>query len=539
MGIGSFAMACLLLAVAAGGTPDEWHMNQTQFKIPIRIKPELQTDISELKLFCSRDEGKTWNLAGVAKPSQDGFLFNTNGEGKYWFSVAVVNHKGVQDPLDLLSAPVGQKIILDVTKPDIRVVADRQGEEVAVVWEINELYPRPETLKVEYRAADAPESAWTAVTVAGNQTRTAFKPVGPTNVVVRVQLEDQAGNVGSGQATVGSTAPVVPVVQTTPATPLTPVPAMTPTPTPTLPVAAPPVVPSLPVVANPAPLPGNNVSSWNTTPSGNPTPIARSADVTPVAAQTAPPVQSFPGVPGATLATSGHNGAGLIRGQLPPLQIVNKSQVKLDYEVAKLGPSGVGSVDVYVTTDEGQTWGMVRGLEAVAGMPVSDPRAPTVKGGVLVHLDKDDVIYGFYMIVKSGAGLGKAPPKNGDYPQIRIERDTTPPLARLLRPLADANRPDTLLLAWEASDKNLANNPVTLEWAAGKDGPWQYIGGPELPNTGRFTWTVPANIPPSVYLRLTVRDTAGNTAVAQTDQPELVDLSVPEVKIIGVGNSIR
>jgi hypothetical protein len=89
-------------------------------------------------------------------------------------------------------------------------------------------------------------------------------------------------------------------------------------------------------------------------------------------------------------------------------------------------------------------------------------------------------------------------------------------------------------LTWKATDKNLANGPVTLEWAAQKDGQWNVIGTPEMANTGQFSWQVPANVPPSVYLRLAVRDTAGNVAVAQTQEPVLVDLSMPEVEEVKV-----
>jgi hypothetical protein len=41
-------------------------------------------------------------------------------------------------------------------------------------------------------------------------------------------------------------------------------------------------------------------------------------------------------------------------------------------------------------------------------------------------------------------------------------------------------------------------------------------------------------VPPSIYLRLVVRDSAGNVAVAETLQPVLIDLNEPEVKIIGL-----
>ena len=45
---------------------------------------------------------------------------------------------------------------------------------------------------------------------------------------------------------------------------------------------------------------------------------------------------------------------------------------------------------------------------------------------------------------------------------------------------------------------------------------------------------MPTNVPPKVYLRLTVRDAAGNAAVAETKDPVLVDLSVPEPHLIGL-----
>jgi len=511
MGLGSFTLACLLFAVSAGGAPDEWHMSQTQFKIPIKIKPDLQADIHKLRLFCSRDEGKTWNLVGTADPNQDGFLFTANGDGKYWFSVAVVNKAGVQEPTDVYTAPVGQKIIVDTVKPDVHVIADRQGEQITVAWEINELYPKPESLKVEYRAADAVDGPWSPVQFASGANRASFKPDCAGNVAVRVQMEDQAGNQGSAQATV--------VVANTQATQV--VQAGSPPP-PAAPPSSP--VPSAP--AGPASLSGNTGPNWS---AAQAAPTARQGDVTPTSVQQPYPGPLPVGGPGST------SGLPLaIRGRLPDLQLVNKAQVRLDYEVAKLGPSGVGSVEVYVTTDEGQTWEAVR-ADAAPEPPVTDPQTGNVKGGVLVPLAKDEVIYGFWMIVKSGAGLGKAPPKSGDQPQIRIERDTVAPVASLRQPVADPSHRDTVILGWEASDKNLAVNPITLEWAASKDAPWQLIAE-KLPNSGHYAWSVPPKMPPQVLLRITVRDLAGNTTVWTTDHPETIDLNVPEVTKIGLGS---
>ena len=38
-----------------------------------------------------------------------------------------------------------------------------------------------------------------------------------------------------------------------------------------------------------------------------------------------------------------------------------------------------------------------------------------------------------------------------------------------------------------------------------------------LPKTGKYIWAITEKVPPKVYLKLTVRDIAGNVAVAQTD----------------------
>ena len=78
--------------------------------------------------------------------------------------------------------------------------------------------------------------------------------------------------------------------------------------------------------------------------------------------------------------------------------------------------------------------------------------------------------------------------------------------------------------------------------AATPAGPWDYIGEPQLPNTGAqlpnttgsYEWRVPKNVPVRVYLRLTVRDAAGNVSVAQTNAPQLVDFARPEAKILGL-----
>jgi hypothetical protein len=89
------------------------------------------------------------------------------------------------------------------------------------------------------------------------------------------------------------------------------------------------------------------------------------------------------------------------------------------------------------------------------------------------------------------------------------------------------------VLTWTARDDNLAPNPITLQWAERKGGTWHTVAA-NLPNSGRHVWTLPSNLPDRVYLRVIARDTAGNEGVAETPEPQLVDLSEPEGVILGV-----
>jgi hypothetical protein len=216
-------------------------------------------------------------------------------------------------------------------------------------------------------------------------------------------------------------------------------------------------------------------------------------------------------------------------GPLPPVQIINKRQVKLDFEVGKFGPSGVGSVDVYVTMDNGQTWEKSE-IDRNAILPVTTDVRPgqPIHGSVMVQLNKPEpTVYGFYLVVKSRAGIGKPPPRSGDSPQVRVEVDTTLPEAMLYNPRPDPSQAETIILTWKASDRNLSPNPIALEWAEHKEGPWTPISAPELPNSGRLSWQVPNTVPYQVFLRLTVKDKAGNSAVAETREPVLLDMSTP------------
>ena len=146
-------------------------------------------------------------------------------------------------------------------------------------------------------------------------------------------------------------------------------------------------------------------------------------------------------------------------------------------------------------------------------------------------------VFGLKLVVTSKAGLGRRPPQDGDAPEMRVEVDMTPPAVKLFRPEPDSHRRDAIVLTWQASDRNLASSPITLQWAERPDGPWQIIAS-DLMNTGRHTWTAGPNLV-RVYLRVVARDMAGNQGFDETGDPILVDLTEPEAKILGISSGAK
>jgi hypothetical protein len=213
---------------------------------------------------------------------------------------------------------------------------------------------------------------------------------------------------------------------------------------------------------------------------------------------------------------------------LPPVQFVNKPEAVLQYELSKVGPAGIGSVELWLTTDDGQKW---------AGWQEDRTVSASMREGKYARTLPlpGEGVYGLAIVVRNKAGKGRLP-QPGEAPEIRIEVDITAPEAVLYKPEADPSKRDALVLMWDAKDKNLGAQPVTLEWAQDRNGPWHTIQA-NLPNTGKHSWQMPPGVPVYVYLRVRVRDKAGNEGIAVTDQPQLADTSEPEGRLIGVSFS--
>jgi hypothetical protein len=520
---GSLMMAWLLLTAGAPAS-DIVYLNQQAFKVPLDIKPSERSQIRELVLFVSTDQGQTWRQEAVSSPDQDGLKYYAPKDGSYWLTVDVVDQKGNHNPRDIAKAPPSQKVVIDTLRPLLRIAsAERKGDEVEVAWEIQEENPDMASLRVEYRPADAPAGIWYNAPLQPALTgRTKFAVHSSEKVAVRIQMQDLASNPGLAETEVpaalgvsttslktGGPAgdPIVGVgdAKTTDPLPMMPAPASVKETTQavftsTSSAARPVTEPLVPPVAPAKELSFGKVESATGPAVSNEARGAPAPSLGNVEPKSAPPT-------------------------LPTLQVVKSKLVTLEYAVPRVGPSGIGKVELWLTEDDGRTW------RRYAEDP--DEKIPVTENKYQRTLElPGEGVFGLRMVVRSRAGLAKAPPRSGDLPQMRIEVDLTPPAVKLDPPAPHPTRRDALVLTWTASDPNLAPNPITLQWAE-RPGSWQTIAT-HLPNTGRHTWQLPPNVPDRVYLRLIARDTAGNEGVAEFTKPQLVDLIEPEGVLLKV-----
>ncbi|GBD35216.1 hypothetical protein HRbin36_00322 [bacterium HR36] len=207
-----------------------------------------------------------------------------------------------------------------------------------------------------------------------------------------------------------------------------------------------------------------------------------------------------------------------------PFRIVNSSEVSLAYSLEDVGPSGIASVELWMTRD-GKTWAKLGEDE--------DKISP-----IVARLPGEG-LYGLSLAVRNGVGNGQPPPRPGDSPQLWLEVDLTPPRVQILscEPTRGGEN-GILTITWSASDKNLAPQPISLYYASRLEGPWTNIAT-ALENTGRYVWRIPNGTPYQFYVRVEAVDRAGNVGTAETPKPVIVDLSVPRGRLLGVEGQPR
>ena len=201
----------------------------------------------------------------------------------------------------------------------------------------------------------------------------------------------------------------------------------------------------------------------------------------------------------------------------PKVNFVNQRSFRLNYTVENRGKSGVQVVEVWTTQDKSR-W------EKYRDAPPEPPYLITVG---------QEGRYGITLIARSKAGRAEPAPRPGDEPQIWIEVDTIKPLVRGLTIIeGQGAETGTLTIRWNASDRNLTANPITISYSA-EEGKWEPVAK-DIANDGTYVWKMPPELPYKFKVRVEAVDRAGNVGFDETRQAIAVDPVIPRAKVISV-----
>ncbi len=554
---------------------------QTEFAIPFTVDRRVVQPL-EVHLYVSTDQGRSWKLAARQSPATRQFAYRAPGDGEYWFASRTLG--GAQRSQTQSPLQPELRVAVDTVKPQIEFTA-RPGAkgEVVTAWQLFDQNLLASSLKIEYQ--EAVGQPWKPVSIqlphegvvrTSYQSQTTWWPEthSPT-INIRAEVRDRAGNLAVANrrlllpALVAQPTPNGSLANARTSDPFARVrqPSMGAVPWPSdnrprdnRPSHAPSGQgPSAlaqqnrgfgsPSPAPPGPTPESTApfehrSGEFRTP-GAQVPARQASTQFPEPQHRRPPDSGQtnggqpipPGRPpgfSSGLPTNPPRGAAfgadslassttdvakmLPAGEHP--QMTNSSRFRLQYDVDAVGPSGVAEVQLWATADAGRTW-RLWGTD-------DDLRSPFD-----VAIDEQG-IFGFHVVIVGKNGMSGRRPRTGDLADIWVGVDTTPPTAKLASAVYGKG-PDTgkLLIQWQAADQYLDPRPITLSFSESADGPWTVIVS-SLPNTGRFAWPADPQLPSALYLKLEVRDDAGNVATDQTEQPIQIDGLAPQARIRGI-----
>lgn len=499
----------------AQGQGKVYTTNKTFFHLPIQIDSGARAQLREVILFVKEGQGP-WQKKVVARPTDEHFSYRVKDDGEYWFSVVTVNLQGKSYPEDVSKEPPALMVKVDTTLPKATMTQTQQTNgEQAIRCEIKDANPDYGRLKVAYLGQD--QNWHDLAPVLASPGLFDFPKETVLNGTFRYEATDKAGNSNTGIVHVKLQTPTT-VVQA-PKTPEN------------LPAAA--VIPPLPE-------PKQSTEPKSEVPALTPPSLQDSTSLQPTVPEMPEAKQPFapsniqrtnhkiavPEIPAPNDTIK--NNVPEPKNNLPETktpvnggpsrQLLNTRKASIDYRLDQVGPSGVSRVDVWVLAENSYSWQRMA--------TDADQRTP-----VDVELPGDGV-YGIWLAVTNGNGFGGKAPQRNDQPNFWLEVDTTPPYAQI-NGVDLVSSTGTLEFRWSASDKNLDKNGITLAYAPQPTGPWTPIAQ-RLENQGTFSWKFPKSLPPQFFVRMEVRDRAGNVTQSSWPNPIQLDLTEPRALVIGV-----
>jgi hypothetical protein len=202
-----------------------------------------------------------------------------------------------------------------------------------------------------------------------------------------------------------------------------------------------------------------------------------------------------------------------------PIRYSDSVRFSLEFEVEAIGSAGVESIELYGSTDGGQTWKYWG--EDPDGVSPFDIET------------KEEGVFGFRIVVVGRNGLTSPRPLPGETPDIAVVVDQVRPSVRIsAAQYGQGDRIGSLVIRYECTDANLMQRPISLSFSDAVDGPWTTIAA-GLRNEGNYVWPADPGLPRTLYLRIDAKDEAGNVGTYVLDRPIDAQGLAPRARIRG------
>jgi hypothetical protein len=494
--------------VAASKMPEKSYMAKSALYLPVIVDDRARSGLREILLYVKDGPNSPWLLKLKAPPSQTGFEYRLPQDGEYWFNVVTVDQSGKATPADVAAEPPAVIVVLDTCGPQVELkplpqsAANPDGQ--CVKCEVHDANPNPFQTHFEYQTGDR---VWRSLEPMPNQTDCFCIPhQAVLTGLVKVTCCDKAMNTtvkefnltmlggANSSADVATASPKTVqqagFVQETPAV----------------------------VHESHSSVAAGSKPEENTKAGATPAKLKNAASQCP---------EKMPMTSDSTVQEV--KGTCELTTHFKPndakWMLVNQRHVSLEYQIQDEGKSGVGKVEVWITEDSGKTWDVL----------CDDPDKKSPIAFTLPH----EGVFGICLVVTNGRGFGGNPPKSGDAPDYIVELDTTKPRAELRSvKLGPSDDNACLDIVWQADDKNLSSTPIDLFYSVSPEGPWTPIAKGAA-NSGKYRWYLPQEVCREAYVRMDVKDMAGNCTRCEVNEPVILDdMSRPRAIIHGISTVV-
>ena len=542
-------------SVRGVGTNDDAvvHWPRLDFVIPFNVDVTGQAP-SEIQLEFSENGGKSWSLYSSGDVRTKQFHFQAKVDGEYQFRLKTLDSQGRR--FDNPGEPL--RVVVDTTKPEAKLMVDiDQRGVMQAEFEIADAALDPSSIQLAYQTETM--SQWREIPVESSPGRSPSGwmgsgswsiPSGTRQLVVRLTARDKAGNPieitrlpqlprsasanGSLQMASGKiqdarnasrSAATAPIGSGLPELPLDSFPKVE-------------VLGGTRLENTDRAAAPENQLATRSDPRTNKLPVRTLSDEeyeqlkskNPISLTTKRTERSLllqediipSAAPSASLEIEPK--ATRIPGQSTFHRDIkrlysNSKAFSLDYNIDNDSDAPISVVELWGTSDEGQTWQMW-GQDPDRASPFD------------IEVETEG-LFGFRMVIVGTNGLASNRPRNGDNADAWIHVDIEPPQAKIVSALYGKGKESgSMIIEYSANDEFFPDRPITLSYSQTPTGPWSTIAS-GVRNNGRYVWPADPSLPTSIYLRIEAYDAAGNVCVNQLNLPIDVEGIAPRGRIQG------